>query len=148
VHVTAENTRRKQRGKPFPKGKSGNPGGRPPGARNKTTLAAEALLDGQAEKLTQKAIEKALGGDMLARRLCLDRIVPPGRERRIAFNLPPMATPGDAPKAMAAISAAVAAGELTAAETGQLATLVDTYIRAHEVCDLAGRVAALEDANR
>jgi hypothetical protein len=34
------------------KGQSGNPSGRPPGARNKTTLAVEALLDGEAEVLT------------------------------------------------------------------------------------------------
>jgi len=37
------------RGKPFKKGQNGNPGGRPKGTRNKTTLAIEALLDGEAE---------------------------------------------------------------------------------------------------
>jgi hypothetical protein len=40
-------------------------------------LALEALLDGQANALTQKAIDLALGGDMAALRLCLDRILPP-----------------------------------------------------------------------
>lgn len=34
-------------------GESGNPAGRPKGARNKATLAVEALLDGQHEALTQ-----------------------------------------------------------------------------------------------
>ena len=41
----------KTRGRPFEKG---NPG-RPEGARNKTTLAAQVLLDGEAENITRKA---------------------------------------------------------------------------------------------
>jgi Family of unknown function (DUF5681) len=55
----------------FKPGKSGNPAGKPPGAKNRTTLAVEALLDGEAETLTRKAIELASGGDMQALRLCL-----------------------------------------------------------------------------
>ena len=39
------------------------------GARNSATLAAEALLDGEAEALTRKAIELALGGDSFALRI-------------------------------------------------------------------------------
>ncbi len=64
----------------FKPGQGGNPAGRPKGARNKTTLALEALLDGQAEALTQKAIERALEGDTVALRLCLERIIPARRE--------------------------------------------------------------------
>ena len=55
-----------------PRFKKGNPGRRP-GSRNKATVAVEALLDGEAEKLTRKAIEMALAGDTVAMRLCLDR---------------------------------------------------------------------------
>ena len=33
--------------------------------------AMEALLDGEAEELTRKAVELAKGGDMAALRLCL-----------------------------------------------------------------------------
>jgi hypothetical protein len=40
----------------WPKGVSGNPLGRPRGARNRTTVASEALLEGEAETLTRKAI--------------------------------------------------------------------------------------------
>jgi hypothetical protein len=61
------------RGRPFEPGMSGNPNGRPKGSRNKTTMAMEILLDGEAELLTRKAVEKALAGDPLALRLGLGR---------------------------------------------------------------------------
>jgi len=70
-----ENTGRKLDGT-FKKGVSGNPAGKPRGARHKTTQAALNLLEGESEAITRKAIELALGGDVTALRLCLERIVP------------------------------------------------------------------------
>jgi hypothetical protein len=64
-------------GRPFEKGRSGNPAGRRIGCRNKTTIAAAALLAGEAEALTRKAVELALVGDPTAMRLCIERILPP-----------------------------------------------------------------------
>ena len=60
----------------FRPGQSGNPRGRPPGARNSATVMAEALLDGQAEALVQVVIAAAMDGDMTAMRLCLERLLP------------------------------------------------------------------------
>jgi hypothetical protein len=51
----------------FRPGVSGNPRGRPTGSRNQATLAAAALLDGEAEAITRKAIELTLAGDPVAR---------------------------------------------------------------------------------
>ena len=84
----------KQRGRPFAKGRSGNPAGRPRGTRNRSTLAAQMLLQGEAEALTRKAVELALGGDPTALRLCLDRLIAPHRERLVPLALPPMRKPG------------------------------------------------------
>src|ERR1700738_1854828 len=80
----------KMRGRPLEKGQSGNPLGRRVGCRNKTTIAAAALLAGEAETLTRKAVELALVGDPTALRLCLERILPPCRERTVKFVLPPI----------------------------------------------------------
>jgi hypothetical protein len=44
----------KQRERPFEKGRSGNPAGRPRGCRNRSTLAAQLLLQGEAEALTPR----------------------------------------------------------------------------------------------
>jgi hypothetical protein len=76
------------RGRPFERGRSGNPAGRRAGSLNKTTEAAAALLAGESEALTRKAVELALGGDPSAMRLCLERILPACRERSVKFGLP------------------------------------------------------------
>jgi hypothetical protein len=121
----------------------GNPG-KPRGARHKATTAALALLEGQAEALTQKAIETALAGDTGALRLCLDRIAPPRKDAPVSFTLPPMATAKDAATAAGAILGAVALGDLTPLEGAQVMGLIETYRRTLETCDLEARVAALE----
>jgi hypothetical protein len=113
------------RGRPFG---PGNPG-RPKGARNKATLAAEALLDGEVESITRKAIELAKAGDVTAIRLCLDRIVPVRKDRPVAFDLPILEHARDAVKALAAIARGVADGDLTPMEAAELSKVVDGYTR-------------------
>ena len=51
------------RGRPFPKGMSGNPIGKRPGTRNRATIIAEELLDSAARPLLRGAIDDAQGGD-------------------------------------------------------------------------------------
>jgi len=122
----------------------GNPG-KPQGARHKATQAALALLDGQAEALTQKAVETALAGDTAELRLCLERIVPPRKDAPVTFALPPMTTAADAAKGAAAVLAAVAIGDLTPTEGAHVMGLIETYRRTLETSELEARLAALED---
>jgi Family of unknown function (DUF5681) len=144
--MVAEKTARKQRGRPFRKGLSGNPRGRPLGARNRATIAMEALLDGEAEAITRKAVEKAKEGDTTALRLCLERILPPRKDRPIALLMPKLSTVADAATLMAAITSAVAIGDVTTSEAAELAKLIDTYVRAVEATDLDKRLRAIEQA--
>jgi len=141
---SAGKTVRKQPGRPFKPGQSGNPAGRPKGTRNAVTRAVEVLLDGEAEELTRKAIELAKNGDMAAVRLCLDRIIPPRKDRHVAFPLPAMNEPVDAVKGLASIVAAVASGELTPSEASELTKLVEGYARVLETVDHEERLLALE----
>jgi len=143
----AANTARNQRGRPFVKGQSGCPAGKPRGARHRTTLAAEALLDGEAEALTRKAVELALNGDSTALRLCLDRILPPRRERPVRFILSPLEGASDAVGAMATITAAVAAGEISPGEATELSRLVQGYVVALEASEFDQRLRVIEARN-
>lgn len=131
-------------GRPFGEGQSGNPAGRPKGARNRTTLAVEALLDGEAEALTRKAIELAKDGDGPALRLCLDRLCPPRKDRPVTFDLPPIETAADVAKATAAIVRAVAAGDLSPSEAQDVAGVLELHRRAVETHDITRRLTEIE----
>ena len=139
-----ENTDQKQPKGQFRKGESGNPAGRPKGARNAATLAAEALLDGESETLTRKAIELAFKGDVIALRLCLERIIPPRKSRPVSIHLPSIENASDILGAMSVVTKAVASGELTPDEGQTVATLLEQTRRMHELIDLDGRLTKLE----
>jgi hypothetical protein len=130
----------------FKTGQSGNPSGRPKGALNKATLVTQALLDGEAEALTRKVVELAKDGNPVALRLCLERLLPPRKDRPINFALPKVEEAADLPKALLAILEAVAQGEITPGEgqelTAMLATMVTTYQKGLETGDLEGRLKA------
>ena len=85
--------------------------GRPKGSRNKATIAIESLLQGQAEALTQTAVTKALEGDNMALRLCMERIAPVPKDQPVSFSLPKMNTATDASEAAGSVLTAVSDGE-------------------------------------
>ena len=119
-------------------------GGRPKGARNKTTLAVEALLEGDAEAITKKAIDLAKDGDGAAIWLCMDRLAPPRKDSPVMFELPVIETAADAVAASAALLAAVADGDITPDEASRIMGLLTAHKTLVETCDLETRIAALE----
>jgi hypothetical protein len=108
----------------------------------------EGLLDGQANALTQKAIDLALTGDMAALRLCLDRILPPRKDRPVYFTLPEVKSAQDAAALASAVLSAVAVGELTPADAAEVGKLIDSYVKAYETAELAERLERLERMTR
>jgi hypothetical protein len=130
------------RGRPFPKGRPGNPSGRRFGSRNKATMAALELLADEAEALTRKAVEAALAGDPTAMRLCLERILP--RDRAVKFALPPIKSAADVARAMGAVTAALADGLITPAEGQAIARVVTTFVQTIETSEFDRRLQLLE----
>jgi len=118
--------------------------GRPKGSRNKATIAIESLLDGQAEALTQTAIAKALDGDSIALRLCMDRIAPPMKDKPVVFTLPKMQDAMDASQAAGSVLNAVGDGTLTPIEGTRVMGLIDSYRRTLELTDIEQRLHQLE----
>ena len=119
-------------------------GGKTKGARHKATMAVEELLDGQVEQLTQKAVEAALGGDMTAMRLCLERICPPRKDQPVLIDLPEMTTSKGASRVMAGILEAVADGDITPDEASRVASIVEVYRKTLETSELEARLSVLE----
>jgi hypothetical protein len=130
----------------FAPGQSGNPAGRPLGSRNRATVAAEAMLEGQAEEVARRIVSHAIGGNPVAMRLCLDRLAPRRRGRPVSLDLPRLTTLADAVDAAAAIVAGVGAGELTPPEGADLIKLVETFAGVRATSDLDARVTRLERA--
>jgi hypothetical protein len=142
---TAGKQRRRSRGRPFKPGQSGNPAGKPKGARHNATLLAEHLLTGEAADLTRVVIDLAKKGNVPALRLCLERILPSPRDRPVMFQLPFLDSAADASKATGAIVAAVAKGELTPLEAADLARLVEVHVKAIEAGEFERRLRLLEE---
>ena len=116
----------------FQPGQSGNPAGRPPGSLNKKTLAVEALLAERAEEVVTNLMDRAIEGHGTAMRLCVDRLVPTGRNRPVAIDLPVIKTPEDAELALSVVTDELAAGNLTIADASALVTLIDRMLRLAE----------------
>jgi hypothetical protein len=132
------------RGRPFA---PGNPG-KQHGARHRVTRAVEALMEGEHEKLTRIAIDKALDGDTAALRLCLDRIARPRRDAPVSIELPLVRSAADAAEASASLLASVAKGEVTPDEAARIMALLEAHKSIMAAGDLERRIAALEAAPR
>jgi hypothetical protein len=126
------------RGRPFANGNSG----RKPGSKNRTTVVAAALLDGEAPALVRKAVELAKAGDVPMLKFLLGRILP--RERPIKLDLPPMNFADDAVATLGSIIGAIADGRISPSEGAALAALIDAYTRAIDTADVVKRLDALE----
>ncbi|WP_424362959.1 hypothetical protein [Methylocystis parvus] len=132
---------KKTRGKPFERG---NPG-KPKGARRRTTVLAEQLMEGEAEEVVQAVLDKAKTGDMAAARIVLDRVAPARRDRPIEVSLPKIESAADAAQALSAVLSALGDGAITPGEAGEVAKLIQSYAATLEVRDLEARIVALEE---
>jgi Family of unknown function (DUF5681) len=128
------------------KGVSGNPKGRGH-SRGKATMAVEAMLGDELDRLTRKAVELALGGDTTALKICLDRIAPIRKGAPVNFPLPPMETAADLPVAVAAVSEAMSVGLLSPEEAMSVTAVLDIQRRAIETAQLEQRIRALEEGH-
>ncbi len=140
-----ESTQKKQGGATkWAKGQSGNIKGKPKGSLNKVTLAVQSLLDNEAEGLTRKAIELALEGDLVAVKLCLDRIIPVRKSRPINIDLPAVDTCAGISQAQAVVVQVVADGEITPDEGQVLSSILEARRKSIETADHEARLSKLE----
>ena len=123
------------------KGQSGNAAGRKPGSGEVAKLRAAIRKDVPA--IIAKLKAAALGGDVGAARLLLERVISPLKtdEQTVLLELPD----GTFTDQGRAILAAVAAGKLAPGQGAALLGSLGTLVGVAKIDDLATRVAALED---
>ena len=90
-----ENTGPKQARGRWKPGASGNPAGKPPGARHAALVALDAIGAGAGAEIMAAVVAAAKGGDMRAADILLRRLWPERRGRPVQMHLPPIAVPGD-----------------------------------------------------
>jgi Family of unknown function (DUF5681) len=140
-----ENSERKQAGR-FKPGQSGNPAGKPKGARHRATRAVEVLLTGEAAAITRKCIQMAKKGDGTAMRLVMERIDPVRKGRPVILPLPSIEKASDLVPAMAQVIVAMGQGEITPEEASTIAATLELKRKAIETAELEQRIARLEQA--
>jgi hypothetical protein len=117
------------RGRPWVRGQSGNPAGRPAKRAHAAHYVARALIGRKAVPLTRTQIDLALAGDKGMLRLCQQSIMPPRREAPIDLQLPPITEPSDLKAMMLAVADAAARGTLTSAQAGALVRMLAVVLQ-------------------
>jgi hypothetical protein len=146
VH-SPENSALKTGGR-FQPGQSGNPAGKPPGVKHKATQAVLAMLEGETEALTRKAVELALEGDTMALKLCLDRLAAPLKPSALPVRLD-MPPPDNLTDTARAFVAAAARGEIPPDIAAQLVSAVASVAQGgRDWKQVKHRLEALERAIR
>src|ERR1051326_3283222 len=137
-------TSEKIRGRPFAKGESGNPNGRPKGSRNRLTVKLEELVFGRAEEIVQKVTEQALSGDQFAQKLYFERMLPKNLTRPACFEMPPLPSAADLDDAMQAVIEEVASGDLTLEKGEKIRALIEFRFKTLEARDWERRLVNIE----
>jgi hypothetical protein len=127
-----------RRGKPFEKG---NPG-RKPGSKNKATLIATQLLEGDIDEFYQKARELALAGNSDMLKFFLSRNLP--KQRLVRLELPVVKEASDIIEALGIVTSAVGTGQVTPEEGAALAAMIEATARAINVYELEAKINRLE----
>jgi hypothetical protein len=127
------------------KGTSGNRSGRPAGSRNKSTVVLEQMLEGERERIMRKLIDLALDSDVTAIRLCMDRLLPPRKDRPVQLDLPPIQTMEQVSIAMGRVFQAIAEGQITPGEGETLVKLLAVQKEVIATAELEPRMEKLEE---
>jgi hypothetical protein len=131
------------RGRPFPKGTSGNPKGRRVGALHRLILEGRSLASKEGPKIVERIAKDAKAGDPSAQRLFMQFLYPRSRIVDQPIERPALAKVEDAIGRIAEITAAMEAGKLSLDEGAALVDGAKAYVEAVRTGKLEGEVEAL-----
>jgi hypothetical protein len=129
------------RGKPFPKGVSGNPKGRPKGLKDRRHALRDMIREA-APEMVAALVRKARAGDVSAASLLLARAVPP--LRAVDEPLHGITLPDGIGDQARMVLRAIAAGTVTPDAGASLMASINTAARVLEAGELEARLVELE----
>jgi autotransporter translocation and assembly factor TamB len=100
------------------------------------------LLEGNLETITQKCVDKAKEGDLMAAKLVLYKAIHNAKEGRLSVKLPKVKANNIA-AVLSEVIAMVSKSEITPGEGRTLAAMLEGYQKAVEINDIAERLNAL-----
>jgi hypothetical protein len=129
---------------PFQPGRSGNPAGRPKGARDKATQMVDALLFKNVKGIAEVLIREANAGQHWAVKAALTGMLPT-RSRRVEepVNLPPLTTVQEAAERIAQTLSRMEAGAIELDDAARLIGGALAYADARKTMELEIEVEAL-----
>ena len=127
----------------FKPGESGNPAGKPKGARSRFTKMREALAD-DLPQLLDATKTAALAGDMTAMRLLLERTLPPHKAASAPVWLPELEQAETLTDQARAILNATSRAELPPDVSAQLLAALSSVAKLAEIDEIERRISALE----
>lgn len=128
----------------FLKGHSGNPAGKPRGAKNQSSLVAERLFADEIQEICGSVIAQAKAGNMQAAKIILDRLLPPIKDKPIRIDLPKITSSNDLVRAIECITFAVGSGQISPLEGEAIARIIDIHIKTLELNEFEKRLSNLE----
>ena len=140
----SEKPKRKPAGRPWSKGQSGNPAGRPRGSINQATRLRK-LID--VESIVVKLQAEALEGNIRAAELLLDRALPPLRSVAEPVALPGVAEAPNLTARADRIVELVAAGQISADIGTSLLSALGQFARITALDELIRRIEQLEQSH-
>jgi hypothetical protein len=130
-------------GRPFePGNKFGR--GRPPGSRNKRSLAAQELLDKHAESILRKAMVSALQGDVPMQRALLGYILPRRRDLPVKIGTLLLGTIEELDHTSEVVLKKAFQAQITLGEAAEIGALLENRRLILETRDFEKRLRAVE----
>ena len=124
----------------FQPGRSGNPAGR---AKGKPLLVTElrTAIEAKSDEIFQAVIDAAIGGDMAACKMLLDRITPALKPQALSITLPVKET---LPEQGSEIIKAIVTAQIAPDIGSQLITALSNQGKLVELQELAERLSRIE----
>ncbi len=133
---------------PYAPGESGNPAGRPRGARGRAAVLRESI-DAAIPQVIETLVRQAVEGDVSASRLLIERVLPPIRATgpSVEVEIAGYAT-GDLASRAEAVVSALGKGQISVDLAGSLMSALSAQAGITETSDLIQRITRLEEALR